>query len=121
MGAAADFVSLLQRLFCSFDGTAFLIRALGSPVQACQNRGWVMCFKPIYFEPGGAAGHTPGGPFNLRADSATGAMSIFGLTKEPMKSEAAASLHPQIFRRFLAAVSDDVKAKANASTLNTTG
>jgi len=44
-----------------------------------------MCFKPIYFEPGGAAGHTPGGPFNLRADSATGAMSIFGLTKEAMK------------------------------------
>ena len=23
-------------------------------------------FKPIYFEPGGAAGHTPGGPLNWR-------------------------------------------------------
>jgi len=39
--AAADFVSSLQQLFCSFDGTGFLIRAVGSPVQACQNRGWV--------------------------------------------------------------------------------
>jgi hypothetical protein len=39
--AAADFVSSLQQLFCSFDGTAFLIRAVGSPVQASQNLGWV--------------------------------------------------------------------------------
>lgn len=32
---------------------------IGSPT------GAVGCvFKPIYFEPGGAAGHTPGGPFN---------------------------------------------------------
>jgi len=47
--AAADFVSLLQQLFCSFDGTAFLIRALGSPVQACQNRGWVYVFQTNLF------------------------------------------------------------------------
>jgi hypothetical protein len=34
-------VTAPQHLLCSFDGTAFLIRALGSLVRACQNRGWV--------------------------------------------------------------------------------
>jgi hypothetical protein len=34
-------VSSPQQLFCSFDGTAFLIRALGSPVQVFDGRGGV--------------------------------------------------------------------------------
>jgi len=32
-------VSWQQQRFCSFDGTAFLIRALGSPVQTCEDQG----------------------------------------------------------------------------------
>jgi hypothetical protein len=32
-------VSLSQQLFCSFDRAAFLIRALGSPVQVCEDWG----------------------------------------------------------------------------------
>jgi hypothetical protein len=32
-------VSSPQQLFCSFDGTAVLIRALRSPMQVCENRG----------------------------------------------------------------------------------
>jgi hypothetical protein len=28
-----------QQLFCSFDGTAVLIRAFRSPMQVCENRG----------------------------------------------------------------------------------
>jgi hypothetical protein len=51
--AAADFVSSLQQLFCSFDGTAFLIRAVGSPVQACQNRGWVCVSNQSILSPVG--------------------------------------------------------------------
>jgi hypothetical protein len=35
-------VSLSQQLFCSFDGAAFLIRALGSPVQVCEDWGSVL-------------------------------------------------------------------------------
>ncbi len=37
--AKADIVSSPQQLFCSFDGTAVLIRALGSPMQVRQDRG----------------------------------------------------------------------------------
>jgi hypothetical protein len=51
-GHGLIFVSSSQQLFCSFDGTAFLIRALGSPVQVCENRGGAV-HRAINFEPGG--------------------------------------------------------------------
>jgi hypothetical protein len=44
-------VSLSQQLSCSFDGTAFLIRALGSPVQVCED--WGSFLGAINFEPRG--------------------------------------------------------------------
>jgi hypothetical protein len=37
--AEPDIVSLPQQLFCSFDGAAFLIRALGLPVQVSKDWG----------------------------------------------------------------------------------
>ncbi len=37
----ANDVSASQQSCCSFDGTAFLIRALGLPMQVCKDRGEV--------------------------------------------------------------------------------
>jgi hypothetical protein len=58
-------VSLSQQLFCSFDGAAFLIRALGSPVQVCEDWGSVLGQSIV--SPPWAVGHICGGPFNLLA------------------------------------------------------
>ena len=47
----ANDVSASQQSCCSFDGTAFLTRALGSLVQVCKDRGEVRSYT-IDFEPG---------------------------------------------------------------------
>jgi hypothetical protein len=48
------FVSLLQQLFCSLDGTAVLIRSLRSPMQVCDTPGrTVPYFKVSILSPAG--------------------------------------------------------------------
>jgi hypothetical protein len=49
----ANDVPASQQSRCSFDGTAFLIRAPGSPVQVCKDRGRGT-FHSNRFNPGGS-------------------------------------------------------------------
>jgi hypothetical protein len=44
-----SFVAKPQQVFCSFDGTAVLIRSLRSPMQVSQNRGGRGIFKSKRF------------------------------------------------------------------------
>jgi hypothetical protein len=54
---------LCNTFFVPHSGTAFLTLHRRRSADRLRSRGWAKRFIPIYFEPGGAAGHIAGGLF----------------------------------------------------------